>query len=287
MIALIVSYLILAYLLVPRGVFRLADLVVPLKFQRTRSEELTFAILVSTLPFFLALIVAVKIDQWPSATTLSNYKTIFSASYSDAFFEAHWVSFWAAIQSTFVGQEDFLCLYYLLVFVEMLIFAFLVTRYGRWRNRCCVYDWIAGNVFLRGVNEWHMLLTSFDFPPVPARQVVADVLTQEDHLYQGVIADHFVDPDGSLSGLSLKSPRRFDRAGYLKARENDKSIKPDPYWRDILGAALYIPREKILTLNLRYPPVESRLSEAGAATQELNKSGIQLQLEESEQKPSS
>jgi hypothetical protein len=54
-IALLASYFVVAYLLVPRAIFRLSSVFIPLKrFQRTRTEEITFAVLVALLPFVLA-----------------------------------------------------------------------------------------------------------------------------------------------------------------------------------------------------------------------------------------
>jgi hypothetical protein len=83
------------------------------------------------------------------------------------------------------------------------------------------------------VNEWHVLLTHFNFPSKPKRTVVADLLTQENHLYQGDIADYFTNSDGALSGVVLENPRRFDRPGYSNAKDKGGAIDVEDYWKDI------------------------------------------------------
>jgi hypothetical protein len=58
MIGLLATYFVVAYLLIPSGLFRsFYSLFLPriIKFQRTRLEEFTFAILAAILPFSLAL----------------------------------------------------------------------------------------------------------------------------------------------------------------------------------------------------------------------------------------
>jgi hypothetical protein len=50
MVALIVSYFLLAYLFAPRAIFRWATVFLPLKFERTRTEEITFAFWISMVP---------------------------------------------------------------------------------------------------------------------------------------------------------------------------------------------------------------------------------------------
>ncbi len=87
--------------------------------------------------------------------------------------------------------------------------------------------------------------------------MAVDVLTVEDHLYQGFVDEgggYFVDVNGELSGLLLTKARRFDRPGYLAAKCANASTMPDAFWRQIPGSDLYIPSGKIVSMNLRYPP---------------------------------
>lgn len=283
MIALIVSYLVIAYLLIPRVLFRrAADLGVRLKFQRTRAEEIQFAILIALFPLAAATLTAIFCSGWPSHSAVCAYRILFASSYSEEVFRRDMPGFWWSLRYTAVRQSKFLLLFYALVVAEALIFAWFAQRYGSYRKYRW-YEWLASKLLLRGVNEWYMLLTSFNFPPIPAREVVADILTQEDHLYKGTVALFFTDTDGDLSGLFLAKPQRFDRVGYLRAKARSEDTAPAPFWKQIPGENLYVPRSKILSLNLSYPPVEGAVAaaaiEAAAATRELAESGIELKVE--------
>ncbi len=112
--------------------------------------------------------------------------------------------------------------------------------------------------------------------------MAVDVLITEDHLYQGDVTNYFLDNEGTLSGLILGNSRRFDRIGYLRDKEKDSSIKSEDYWRDIPSAGdstpiLYIAREKILNLNLRYPLAVPSETAIAAAT-ELLKEGMKVEI---------
>jgi hypothetical protein len=147
-----------------------------------------------------------------------------------------------------------------------------------------LYEWFVQQVLLRTVSEWHVLLTDFNFPKSPKRKVAVDLLT-DDHLYQGDVAQYFIDDEGALSGIILVNSRRFDRAGYLRDKEKDPTVQAESYWRDIPSAnnevpTLYIPRDKVLNFNVRYPTIEPTPSEtAVAATEELKKEGFDLEVE--------
>jgi len=287
MVALIVSYFFLAYLFAPRAIFRLGSASLPLKFQRTRTEEITFACLISLIPLLLAL--ALTTNRWglPIFGSWIDYEEVFSASYSERIFNKNPDQFWISVRHLLNGQAEFLLfIYYPLVVVETAVFVKLVSSYGDWRGRFFVYDWVAQQALLRGVNEWYLLLTAFNFSKSPKRKVEADILTDDDHLYQGEIAQHFIDYEGVLSGLILTSPRRFDRPGYLREKQKQDSadiVLADPYWKDIPSAALYIARDKIVSLNLRYPTANTMPSEgtdaAEAVTKELQREGIELKIE--------
>ena len=110
-------------------------------------------------------------------------------------------------------------------------------------------------------------------------RVAVDVLTAEDHLYDGYVGDYFLDTNGELSGLLLTEPRRFDRQGYLEAKRNDSTANAVSFWRTIPGRNMYVPRDKILNMNLRYPkPDETGKTLAERANRQLAQAGLQLEL---------
>jgi hypothetical protein len=267
-------------------VFRWAVVFIPLKFQRTRSEEILFALWISVFPLVAAICIDLTFWGRPS---LASYRQVFAASYSEAIFEHQQKEFWIALQDVLLRQGEFLSLYYTLVIFETVIFVKLINNYGNWRGKSRIYERFVQQVLLRSVSEWHVLLTLFNFPDVPKLKVAADVLTDGDRLYQGDVAAHFIDSEGALSGLILENPRRFDRARYLRDKEKNDNVKAEKYWREVPSSNLYIPREKVINLNLRYPRLEPQPTEAETAvtaTEELSKEGIDLRVEISRESPS-
>ena len=77
----------------------------------------------------------------------------------------------------------------------------------------------------------------------------------DDTLYGGELAEYFLSSDGSLLGLFLKGPRRFDRARYLKEKADWGIPRPvHTFWRNIPSAKLYLIGSHIVNLNLNYAP---------------------------------
>jgi len=268
MIGLLASYWVVSYLLVPGGLFRsFYSLFVPhIKFQRTRGEEFTFAVIASILPFFLALGLVWSVANWPFGAGTSSstdrrdaYRIVISAAISGRGFEdqGHTQVYWVAGNQVIRRQARFLFWYYLFVSFEAWICAWLTRNYGRWSEsltgvRRRLYAWTAAKILLPAVSEWHLLLTPLSYPPEPAREVWVDVLTTIDILYNGHVINFFLNKEGELSGIFLEYPRRFDRQGYLRDAEQQKIMDTDSYWRKIPSNNLYIPNEKIVNLNVRY-----------------------------------
>ncbi len=278
MVALILSYFLIAYLLVPGVIFRLAGIWVPLRFQRTRAEEVTFAAWICLLPLALALLLLIIVSGPPSAAAWQKLDEWFAGTYSGMKPTGPPFKFFTATWGVFLDQVGFLSIfYYPLVVSESVLFVVLVRKYGDWRERCPRYAWIVEQILLRGVNEWYVLLTDFALPKDKPHKVSVDILTQEDHLYRGDLAQYFIDTDGSLSGIFLGAPFRFDRAGYLRRKEQEPATKPDGYWKKIPGNTLYLPSTKVLSLNIAYHPmVEPETETAEKATEELRAMGLRV-----------
>jgi hypothetical protein len=284
MIGLLATYFVVAYLLVPSGLFRsFYSLFLPriIKFQRTRLEEFTFAIVAAILPFSLALALSWTICLQPfgvqgksSADRRLAYRTFIAPAVNDKLFlEAEQQSeFWSAANQVFRRQARFLFWYYLLVLLEAWLCARLTVNYRLWREKLTgwrrrLYLLIANKIILPSVSEWHVLLTPFYSPPQPPRQVWVDVLTTLDVLYKGHVKDYFLDKEGELSGIFLESPRRFDRPGLLRDIERGTAKREmDDYWRDIPSNNLYIPSDKITTLNVRYLTAEEVIAHRASAS---------------------
>ncbi|MGD0075598.1 MAG: hypothetical protein ABSD31_14850 [Candidatus Binataceae bacterium] len=102
--------------------------------------------------------------------------------------------------------------------------------------------------------------------------------------YQGIVKDYYLSSDGELTGIFLKSPYRFKREAFIAVRKHDKSVKSDKFWSRIPGDNLYIPRDKILNLNVWYPPEGVKLpsnateAESAAAGKQLAIEGLQYTI---------
>ncbi|MFC5864387.1 hypothetical protein ACFPT7_18925 [Acidicapsa dinghuensis] len=301
MIALVTTSFLIFYIFVPGILFRFASsLRVRLKlFQRTRTQEATFSVAVALLPFALALygtwylpvmrhqpfaIVDESLSQWRqdyrSVTTLivstdaSRFLDNGPAAASSS--EENW----RAIGRVLHRQMRFLFWYFLAACCEGWIFGYLASKYGDWqlntdpeerlranlnrlaRTPLIFYNWIAVKFILPNISEWHMLLTNFNWPRRDGFFVSVDILQSNEHLYQGRVADYFIDSDGKLTGILLKNVSRFDRQAYVDARTHSatpEAIPREDYWRNIPSNHFYIGYASIVNLNVRFAPRDQAL----------------------------
>ena len=273
MLALLTTYFIVAYILIPGILFRFpASLFVKLRlFQLTRTQEATFGVAVSLLPFLLALL---AVWHAPLARTypfsqpvgsFSDYKedyrrvmTLALSADPAALLQApgsRQNAYSSALNSTEHRQLRFLCWYYFFTMFEGGLFGLLARKYGDW-SHIGPYNWFARKIMLPRISEWQLLLTDFTFPRTPKRVVYADVLSGK-HLYRGRVEDYFLDLSGELSGILLNKVERFRREQYeaarLEAAQAAETIDPENFWAKIPGANFYIPAKKISNLNVRFP----------------------------------
>jgi hypothetical protein len=269
MIALLASLGLIFYFLVPGVLFRICfSFFIPLKkFQRTKSEEITFAAVAAVVPL-VAAVMLIWQGGWfarhpfvfgsEHAQVAADYKTVFAGVYSEPFFNQNQQAFWQSGARAVRGQVTLLAWYYAFLTFEAVFLGLFARAYGRLhKNR--VYGWVAGKILLSSISEWHAMLTPFAFPPKPSRNVMADVLTSDDHLYRGVVANHYVDREGKLSGILLKGVIRFDRVNYLREKAAGSARPISNYWKPIPGQNVYVFAEKIININLAYEVPAPRL----------------------------
>lgn len=270
MIALAFSALIALYLLIPHALFRyFLGWFVPMKaFQGPKTEELTRAVVTLTFIFVFALgavwyVPESKSQPFAFADTpdqrVSDYVIVASGLYNESMFKEYGSRFWEALSRVFKRQGRMLFWYYLLCTFFAFLFGWASKHYGKlreWR----LYSKFADFYLIPHISQWHVLLTAFTFPD-PKTVVKADVLMTDDTLYSGEVIDHFVNQENKLSGLFLKSPRRFDRMRYLKEKDTWGMTRPtNTFWRSIPSAKLYLIADNIVNLNLNYEPPSPRCS---------------------------
>jgi hypothetical protein len=280
MLALIATGALVAYLLIPGALYRsLFSLFIPPRnFQRTRTDEIRFAVMAGLVPLALALILAFELS-WSSQNPFSfpndtleqrgaDYRIVFGGAYSEELFRSNPAQFWHALNHVLRRQARILFWYYILLASEAIVlgacclkiwwfFKELNTNLKWWRyftRRC--RRWIADHVLVPQVSEWYLLLSTAAFPPDRPRRVQLDVLLADDRLYRGTVArgSYFLDKDGSLVGIMLTNASRFDRRRYLSDEAAGALPEPRDYWKTIPGAKLYVPFDKVSSVNFRYEP---------------------------------
>jgi hypothetical protein len=287
MIALIASALLGLYVFIPYIFFhRISSLFIRLKkFQRTKTEEIVAGIIVAGLPFIATLIlfwvgsiggccVPYSLADSPGQR-ITDYRTVFDAAYSDQYFTNHEQATWDALDRVYHRQADFLAWNYFFLLLETAGFVVLV-RYYWYFKRNSFYRWFASHALLPAVSEWHILLTDFNFPPHENRRVKADIMSKDDILYRGDIAEYFLDPSGALSGLLLKNPERFQFEKLKEERKLGTATNADDYWKVIAGGGnFYLPKDNVASINIRYALPESAFEQLiRDAVRRLNLKGV-------------
>jgi hypothetical protein len=286
MLALIASGLLVAYILIPgalyRTIFSLFN--IPLKtFQRTRADEIRYAVLVGLVPLALTCLLVYG-ARWPAVHPFAfpedsvlqrraDYRLVFGAAYSERLFERDPAQFWHALNHVLRRQGRLLSWYYLFLVIEAIGLGFCstklwwfsrefktsTTRRGRVGTWCCRQ--FADHVVAPQISEWYFLLSTAAFAPGVPRRVQLDVLLDGDMLYRGTVEPgaYFMNKDGTLSGVLLTNASRFDRRRYLSDEADKKSPRPPDYWKAIPGAKLYLPYDKVSNFNIRYEPTQADL----------------------------
>jgi hypothetical protein len=301
MIALLTTYFLVFYVLIPGILFRfVTSFYVPLKlFERTRTQEATFAVAVAILPFLLALFAVwhlpisrhypFTVYEGSAADRQADYRrvTAFLASNDVSKYlsqaapettdsksapanEANWI----ALSQVLHRQARFLAWYFLAVALEGCAFGFLASRYGSWQDdkakgwrslRNTLYKPLAGKMILPNISEWHLLLTDFNWPARREIFVSVDILQADGRLYQGNVADYFLDSAGKLTGILLKHVSRFDRESYTSAKTNSTNpksqhpVSTSRFWINIPSRHFYVSEDTISNLNVRFVPRDETL----------------------------
>ena len=303
MIALLTTYFLVFYVLVPGILFRfITSLFVPLKlFERTRTQEATFAVAVALVPFVLALLCVwfvpvtrhypFPVPEGTAAERQQDYRRVTviftsgdvskylsltgpgdaagssssspSASSSDGN--------WNALSHVLHRQARFLTWYFVAVMLEGCAFGFCASRYGNWQDekakgwrkvRNTLYKPLARKMILPNISEWHLLLTDFNWPARKEIFVSVDILQPDGRLYQGNVADYFIDSTGKLTGILLKHVSRFDRESYSVAKAEVPTVQPvstSRFWINIPSRHFYVSERSISNLNVRFVPRDETL----------------------------
>jgi len=254
LLALLVSFLIAVYLLGPDLISRwAADLVV---FRKTRiqshAEEVSRAVIGAAIPLVLAFLWA----RWSGALarvgSRADLETVFSALQSDNYFQSHHEQFFQSLHAFFWMNFCILWRLYLLVVIFSLVRIVIVLNYNSiWRRLRKRWMRTLLATIVPRISEWDLLFSDMLLPEGSFR-IMADVLTKSGGLYQGAVQDRMLNPDGTLLSITLANPRRFERAEFRKAKEEDLATETEEFWFNIPGNLFIVMASDIANLNLRY-----------------------------------
>jgi hypothetical protein len=287
-IALFTTYFLVFYILIPGILFRfVTSWFVPLKlFERTRTQEATFSVAVALLPFAVALLgvwylpvmkhYPFPVAEGTFAERRQDYRRVaglLTSSDASRFLvqnppsassvanEANWHSLNLVLRR----QARFLTWYFVAIVLEGCAFGASARKYGDWQSKAPKYRlrlWAMRTFVLPNISEWHLLLTDFNWPTHEEIFVSVDILQSDGHLYQGRVADYFIDSAGKLTGILLEHVSRFDRQAYLDAKsrpESGRSVSAIDFWKNIPSRHFYVGEGSISNLNVRFVPRDETL----------------------------
>lgn len=271
MLALAFSALFTLYLLIPEGIFRLIfGFFIPTRtFVLTRAETAYRAVLITSIPFFLALALcwhAPLARTWPFPIRENSvqqrrvdYRIVTASLYSEQVFQKWDGTFWHAFSRCSRRQARLVVWYFLLIVAEAFLLGKLSSSYLKVKNKSL--RWVADKLLSAYISQWYGLLTPNLLPH--SVTVQADILCIGEMLYRGDVSQYFL-KNGELSGIILAKPERFDRVGYLRTKEQGQKPNPNDFWKVIPSQLLYIFVEKVLNINLRYVDVSGKTPDASA-----------------------
>ena len=258
MVALIAGFLLVGYLLAPGAIYRLffSIYISSKRFQRTRTEEVVFSVLVTLVPFAISwyVLLHTPIGRWPALTSgLSKHDAYVAVlnSVLPGGDTPHALVGQAYLRS-FGEQARFLVCLWFGCAVEGWIASILVKHYGDY-GPSSLFKRFCDKVLLRHVSEWELLFTTLAQPAAERHlRVEVDALTTMNILYRGRLDDWFVDTDGKLAGIYLVQASRYARELLELDRAAGNALPAESYWRPIPGAQLYLVASTVANYNIRY-----------------------------------
>ncbi len=273
MSALVASFLLIGYLLAPGIIYRLAfSAYIPAKrYQRSRTEEIVFSLLVTLLPFLLAwLLLHTPLGHLNPLVNgppkQEAYQTIFRSLLPGPDLAKDRLA--PAYLRGFYEQVRFLGVLWALCGIEGWLCGRLVFFYGDYDPHS-PRKWFCDRFLLTYVSEWEILFTSLALPTSQSDvEIEVDALSL-DTLYRGKLVDWFLDADGKLEGIFLEAAARYQKADLIRDRIAGIDKPKESYWRAIPGAKLYLVASTIANYNIRYvrPLKPHELSEADTLEQ--------------------
>jgi hypothetical protein len=258
LIALVAGFLLVAYLLAPGAIYRLtfSSYISSKRFQRTRTEEIVFSVLVTVVPFLLTwlLLDHTPLGSYPaihsSIDKREAYRSIFSSLLSDTS-RGSPVLLSAYLRAA-AEQGRFIALMWLLCAIEGWQTGRVIRSYGDYPDGSFLRTF-CDRFLLKSVSEWQVLFTTLSLRSNDPRTVVEiDALSTLNILYRGRLVNWFTDQDGKLEGIFLIGAQRFRRDQLARDRAANVTKPSDAYWAPVPGSNLYLVANTLTSYNVRY-----------------------------------
>jgi hypothetical protein len=273
MSALVAGFLLIGYLLAPGVIYRLffSAYIPARRYQRTRTEEVVFSLLVTVVPFVLSwiLLVHTPLGELPTFTLgpskAEAYRNVFRSLLpgpeltpsNPLIARVHLAD---SYLRAFLEQGRFLSLLWLFCALEGWASGLIVSRYGDYSTNQRMHRLLkrfCDDFLLTYVSEWELLFTTRSLPRSQQDFDVEIDALAAGILYRGKLVDWFLDQDGKLEGIFLERAARYQQAELERDRERGVEKARESYWRTIPGAKLYLVASTIANYNIRYvPPVQ-------------------------------
>ena len=262
MIAIVAGFVLVAYLLAPGAIYRLtfSFYISSKRFQRTRTEEVVFSVLVTVIPFLLAWILLLHTPlgslppthpaSYPSLGKREAYRAVLSSLLSDT--TKGTPVLLAAYLRCAAEQARFIAVLWLFCALEGWLTGRVIRSYGDYADGSFLRKF-CDRFLLKNVSEWQVLFTTLALPSNDPRTIVEiDALSSLNILYRGRLVNWFTDQAGQLEGIFLIHAQRFQRD--LLARDRAANIqKPnEDYWVPVPGSNLYLVASSLTSYNVRY-----------------------------------
>ncbi len=263
MIAIVAGFVLVAYLLAPGAIYRLAFsfYISSKRFQRTRTEEVVFSVLVTVIPFLLAwiLLLHTPLGGLPVLRTSAAfhyfdkreaYREVLSSLLSDKTADASGLL--AAYLRCAAEQARFVAVLWVFCALEGWLTGRVIRSYGDYADGSFLRRF-CDRFLLKNVSEWQVLFTTLALASDDPRTVVEiDALSNLNILYRGRLVNWFTDQAGQLEGIFLIHAQRFQRE--LLARDRAAGIhkENEVYWVPVPGSNLYLVASSLVSYNVRY-----------------------------------
>jgi hypothetical protein len=258
LIAIVTGFLLVAYLLAPGAIYRLtfSFYISSKRFQRTRTEEVVFSVLVTLIPFALAwiLLLHTPLGDYPSFHSAVGkreaYRTVLSSLLSDTTHGSP--ALISAYLRAAAEQARFVALLWLLCAVEGWQTGRVIRRYGDYADGSFLRGF-CDRFLLKNVSEWQVLFTTLSLRSDDPRTVVEiDALSTLNVLYRGRLVNWFTDQSGQLEGIFLINAQRFRREQIARDRASNIVKDNENYWASVPGSNLYLVASTLANYNIRY-----------------------------------